>query len=165
MKLYEIDARYLEALDVLGSQLEAGEIDEQTYADTIESIAGEVEVKMLNVAKIIKTFEAEAGALKEVETSRAARRKSLENRIKSLKDYLAFEIQRTGIKPKDAEITIGTRKSEAVEIEDESLIPADYMREIPAYREPDKTLIKTAIKDGYTVPGARLVERQNAAIR
>jgi hypothetical protein len=45
---------------------------------------------------------------------------------------------------------------EAVTVDDESLIPRDYFKEIPATFHLDKALLKQAIKDGYAVPGAHL---------
>ena len=41
----------------------------------------------------------------------------------------------------------------SVKIDDEWLIPCDYMREIPARFEPDKKMIKSAMDEGYQVPG------------
>lgn len=60
--------------------------------------------------------------------------------------------------------TVGTRKSTAVNIIDESALPARYAREVVAVKI-DKTAIKDAIKNGEEVPGALLVERRSISIR
>lgn len=55
-------------------------------------------------------------------------------------------------------------RDESIEIFDEKQIPSDYMREIPASFVPDKVLIKKAIKDGYEVPGAKLVVKNRLGL-
>jgi hypothetical protein len=62
-----------------------------------------------------------------------------------------------------ASLSVG--RDESVEVFDEAQLPQDYLREIPAKYEADKTLIKKAIKDGYEVPGARLVKRDRLTIK
>ncbi len=44
-------------------------------------------------------------------------------------------------------------------------MPADYLREVPAKYEPDKALIKKAIKDGFDVAGAKLVKRDRLTVK
>lgn len=61
--------------------------------------------------------------------------------------------------------SLAAGRDEAIEIFDEAQLPADYLREIPAKHEPDKTLIKKAIKDGFEVPGARLLKRDRLTIK
>ncbi len=62
-----------------------------------------------------------------------------------------------------ASLAVG--RDDSVEVFDEAQLPQDYLREIPAKYEADKTLIKKAIKDGYEVPGARLVKRDRLTIK
>jgi len=62
----------------------------------------------------------------------------------------------------NSRIAISWRKSSAVEIQNEEVIPDDYY---VIKRDISKTLISEAIKAGTTVPGAALVERQNLVIK
>lgn len=58
------------------------------------------------------------------------------------------------------------RKSKSVEIENEDLIPAEYVTIIPEKRQPDKAAIKAAIdKLEIEVPGASVVEKKNLQIK
>lgn len=164
MKLYEISDDYLTRVGMLEEHLASGQIDEQMYLDTLDSLDGEFSEKGLNIGKLIKTWEAEDLALKDVQDTKAAQRKTLKNRIDRMKSYLAREMIRTGLKPKDAEIALSLRNSDAVVIDDESKLPADYWVE-KHERSPDKNLIKQAIKDGHIVPGAHLETRQNLQIK
>ena len=56
-------------------------------------------------------------------------------------------------------------RDKSVEVFDVAQVPQDYQREIPAKYEPDKTLIRKAIDDGYEVPGARLVARDRLTLK
>ncbi|GAA5786106.1 siphovirus Gp157 family protein [Chitiniphilus shinanonensis] len=165
MKLYEISAEYLTAFEDLTQRVEDGELSPDVLADTLEGLAGEWADKALAVAKYIATLEAEAAAIKAVEQSRQQQRKAKEAQADKLRAYLAREMARTGLKPKDAEVALSLRPSQAVAIDDEAVIPADYWREIPARREIDKTLISKSIRDGFAVPGAHLEIRQSVQIR
>jgi hypothetical protein len=57
---------------------------------------------------------------------------------------------------------LSTRKSVAVEILDEQIIPADYW---VIKREVSKSTIGQAIKDGAEVPGAQLRDNISLSIR
>lgn len=164
MKLYEISAEYCASVEMLEEHLASGQIDEQMYLDTLDSLDGEFAEKGLNIGKLIKTWEAEEKAIKDVVDTRTAMRKTINTRIDRLKSYLVREMVRTGLTPKDAEMALSLRTSEAVVVDDESALPVDYWVETTS-RTPDKTLIKKAIKDGHTVPGARIDKRQNLQIK
>lgn len=57
-------------------------------------------------------------------------------------------------------------RDEACEIFDADQVPAAYMTDPkPPAPTPDKTLIKRAIKDGFEVPGARIVKRARLEIK
>lgn len=56
------------------------------------------------------------------------------------------------------------RRSEAVEVFDESLIPEDYIK-ISVKKAPDKTAIKAILKSGGEVAGCVLRENRNLQIK
>ena len=65
-----------------------------------------------------------------------------------------------------AKCAVKIRTSETTEIDDQSLIPSEFIREIthePEYK-PDKTAIKKAIKAGQQVAGAHLKVNTKAVI-
>ena len=81
MKLYEITELFMR----FASMVENGEIEEDAIADTLESIEGELEEKADNIACLIKSWQAEAEAIKAEEKALAERRKVKENQINNLK--------------------------------------------------------------------------------
>lgn len=164
MKLYELSKEYCEAMAVMHAELESGAMDEQTFLDTLEGMERDVEARMLNTARYIATLDAEAAAIKAVEDARKAERQRIEKQAERLRNYLAHHCSVTGIVPKAADIALSIRKSTAVKISNEEALPSDFWRET-IKREPDKTAISKAIKDGFSVPGAELENRTSITIR
>lgn len=96
--------------------------------------------------------------------------KTARKRSDWLKEYLKTHMAACGIqqiKSEDGTFTVKLEpgRDESVEVFDQGMVPQDYMREIPAKYEPDKPLIKKAIKDGYEVPGARIVAKDRITIK
>jgi len=57
------------------------------------------------------------------------------------------------------------RSSEAVIIDNEQGLPKEFLRVVPETTAPDKVAIKTALKEGKSVPWASLETRQNFSIK
>lgn len=149
MKLYEISetARKLQEL------LEAGEIDEQTVADTMEAIGAEE--KLESYCHVQKNLEAEVAAYKAEIERMTARKQSLEKQIDRLKAAQVEFLQASGQKKaKAGTFSLSLRESEAVYVTDESEIPAAFWKPQPA--KLDKAAVKAALKAGEAVAGAAL---------
>lgn len=153
---YREDAAKLNDLD----------LDEQTVLDTLEGMAGELEVKAQNVAMMVLSLDFMAKAHKERASVIAERGKAIQNRADSLKQYLTRCLEAAGVQKIEAtDVRITWRKSSAVVIDGEDLIPAEYMRqpETPP-PAPDKKAIADAIKAGKEVPGAHIEQRKSLQI-
>ena len=153
MTIYEIDQAIMECVD-----LETGEIIDTEQLDKVQM---EREEQLENVACWIKDLKAEAEALKAEKQALAERQKVAENKMESLKKYLAYALDGKAFKTTRASVTF--RKSQAVEIADIYKLDENYLR----YKEPeaDKTAIKEALKAGKTVAGATLVENTSVIIK
>lgn len=161
--LFNLAAEYKAASD----KLHDSDLDEQTIADTLEGMAGELEAKATNVGFVIRNLDSMAEQIKQAEEGMTKRRKAIENRSKWLKSYLLQNMLATGkSKIESPYFVISVRNNaESVVIDAESQLPDDYMREIPATYEPNKQAIKQAIQDGFTVPGAHLARTQSLQIK
>lgn len=85
--------------------------------------------------------------------------------IDKLKSRLSDALTSHGIdKVKSNFINISFRKTESVEITDESLIPEGFMRKSVSMT-PNKTALKDAIKNGELIMGARIVVKNNIQIK
>ena len=163
MNLFEIAQQY--RADV--ARLEEMEVDEQTFADTLEALSGDFDGKVVNVIKFSKNLEATADSIQTAIDAMTTRKKSLMRRSEALRSYVFRNMLTTGISKISCDhFALSIRDNPpAVDIFDLAQLPQDYMREIPATYAPDKTLIKTAIKDGFVVPGAKLVTSQRLEIK
>src|SRR5574343_612996 len=171
MNLYELNKEFSALEANLNRQLSAavaeGSITQEQaddiYADTLEGASGDLEEKLLNIAKIAANLEAEAEAISVAIARQKARKDSLSKKSEALRKRAISVMQQHDLSPRDAEICLKLRKSEAVEIDDLSELPADYIRE-KVSKEADKQLIKKAIKDGFSVPGAHIESRVSLVI-
>lgn len=142
----------------LSDKLHDLELDDQTILDTLEGESTDLIEKGKNVAAVFRNLESDAKQIKEAEQQLAERRKAYEKRAESLKNYLKTNMEIAGIQKIECPWFVITlaQNPEAVTVDDETLIPRDYFKEIPSSFVLDKVLLKQAIKDGFTVAGAHL---------
>lgn len=152
--LYELATSYRAMADKLNDL----DLPPEVIADTLEAESGDLMEKGTNVAKMFRNLESMAEQIKVEEERLAARRKAIENRAASLKQYLHSNMEKAGIsKIESPWFVISIKQNpESVAVEDEDSIPRDFFKEIPATFKLDKVLVKTALKDGYNVPGCHL---------
>lgn len=142
----------------LSDKLHDLDLDDETIADTLEGESGDLVEKGKNVAAVFRNLESDAKQIKEAEQQLAERRKAIEKRAESLKQYLKTNMELAGIQKIESPWFVVSIKQnpEAVTVDDEEAIPRDYFKEIPASYQLDKTMVKHALKDGFDVAGVRL---------
>jgi len=153
MNIYDIDMAILECIDQ-----ETGEIIDE---DMLTSLQMERNTKIENVACWVKNLKAEASAIAGEIKALQARKKSAENKVESLTNYLNYAL--AGKKFSTSKVNISYRKSESVEVDDISKLDKRFLR----YAEPtaDKTEIQRAIKAEGPIEGARLITNKNMIIK
>ncbi len=158
MKLYDLVSQYNQVLEM------AEEVDIGTLKDTLESIQESIEEKAQNTAKLIKSMEVDTKALKEEEQRLADRRKSLENKISSIKEYLQTQLEIAGIdKVKGPILTVSIQNNPpSVKVIDDKLLSA-YM--VPVEPKLDKKTLLSDLKSGKEVPGAEIQQGRSVRIR
>lgn len=154
MKLYEIDQAIYECID-----METGEIID---CEKLDALQMERDSKLDNLACWYKQLTAEAEAIKVEKTALAERQKSKENQAERLKSYLSDMLN--GQKFETPHVVISWRKSESINVLDETAIADDFV-EIIQSRKIDKTAIREAFKKGIPVVGAELVKKNNIQIK
>lgn len=159
MNIYDLTGYALQLKELL----DADEIDEQTFSDTLESIGADDKVD--SYCMIIRELEAEIGARDEAAKHLAELNEKARRSIDRMKQALDGFVMATG-KPKlhTPFFTVSYRKSEAVEVLDESLIPEDYIK-VSTRKAPDKAAIKAILKNGGEVAGCVLRENRNIQIK
>lgn len=162
--LYEIAHTYREDAKRLADL----DIPEDVVIDTLDAMAGDLEVKAQNVVFFAKDLQATAVAIKQAEDSMAARRKAIENRAKHLLSYVQGCMETAQVQKIECPFfRLSIAKSPpAVDVYELGLIPAEYMRQPetpPAV--PDKKALADAMKGGSEIPGARLTQGTRLDIR
>ena len=164
LTLYNIADQYLVDLQ----KLQEMEIDEQTFADTLEGLSGDLEVKATNVAMFVRNLEASAEAIKDAEKQMAERRKAIEAKADRIRQYLLDNMTRTGITKIDCPyFVLSVRKNPpAVEALNQDMIPDEYF-DIPEPPAPtlNKNRLKEDLKAGVIVEGAKLTAGQSLSIK
>ena len=150
MKLYEIteQLRQLMAMD---------DVPPEQLQDTLDMVNDEFEAKAENIAMLIREMVLDAEGYKAEIDRLSDRKKSIDNKVESLKDYLRVNMQAadmTKIKGKLFTISLGA-PTETVYVADEKLL-TDNLAYIK--REPNKTEIKAKLKSGADIEGCALVQ-------
>lgn len=158
MELYKIDEA-IEAFSAVAVD-EDGVINEEIYAE-IEKLQIAREVKLENIACLVKNKKAEAAALKAEAKTFQARAKAAESTAEWAKDYLAYYLK--GEKFSTTKCAVSFRRTISVECDDIKSVPDQYLRVFPP--ELDKTAAGAALKAGEEVPGCHLVEKESCTVR
>lgn len=183
MKLYEIP-------DVMRQFLAAyedGEIPEEAFADTLESIEGDFVMKLDDCACAYKGVLADANEIKAEADALLARYKAKKAQADKLAAYIDLQLKRMagfGIKPDKIETprnVLTYRTSEAVDVPDaESVVlwiqahDGELVGDVTVdsdkllkWKEPElsKTEIKAALKAGLVIPGAAVKKSFNLQIK
>ena len=160
--LYEIDQAILDCVD-----LETGEILDPEKLDALQM---EREQKLEGVALWIKDLKAEAEAVKAEADKLTARKKSLENKIDGLKQWLLFALG--GEKLKTARCNVYQTHSQKVVIDDEKalvdmLMTSPFGEKFLRVKEPeiDKNALKDSMKQGYEYEFAHLEQTESVVIK
>lgn len=161
--LHQATEQVRELLDQIDP--ETGELPEG-----FEDARAVVTHKAIAVTAYILEADRGIASVKEYIKDLTAKVKAAEKRQDWLRRYLQEHMAAAGITEIADErgvfkASLAQGRDEAVEVFDEAQVPDNYLREIPAKYEADKTLIKKAIKDGFEVPGARLVKRDRLTIK
>lgn len=160
MNLYEIQGQWLAALAAYDSAETQEQLD--AAAAALQALDGQRDEKIEACCCYVKNLDSEAEALRAESKRLADRARQIEARSESVARYIGRTL--AGEKWKRGVHSISWRKSTGVKILDETEIPTAYMREKLSY-EPDKKLILEVLKEGGTVPGAAIEEKENIQIK
>lgn len=154
--LFEIDQEILSCIDE-----ETGEIID---LERLNELQIERDTKIKRVAQWHRNLMDDAEAYKENADHFKKKADAAKNKAESLKQWLEYALGGAKFEADDKTVSISYRKSEVVDIPDESKIPKAYKR-VEKVVKVDKIAIKNAIKSGLVVKGAALLEKQNIQIK
>lgn len=172
--LYELVGEYKifeEQFGMFCEMVDSGEMPEQAVWDTLDSLQGDIEEKLDNIACVYKQTMYEAAMMKAEEARLHERRKAKENAAERLKGYIANAMQGVGMeKTETARNRLSFRKSEKVKIDDEDYFvqwAQEYNPDLLTYKtpEPNKTAIKKILAGGQAIEGCRVEQCMNLQIK
>ena len=160
MTLYEIDSSLMSLVDE-----ETGEILDK---EAFDGLVMERDKKIENIGLWIKNENAMAEALEKEIKSLTTRKKTAENRVKSLKNYLLYSLQ--GEKFSTAKVKISYTSSTATKFENESAFiewAKEKRPDLLRVKEPEiaKTEVKAALNAGEKLPGASLEKNTSVVVK
>jgi hypothetical protein len=160
MNLYQItqEAQYLAAL------LETEELTPELEAELLIN-QEQLQSKGINYAKVISNYQSESDQIDAEIKRLKALKESRDKKVTWLTESLKNAMLVSGIEKIDSPLfKISLRRSEAVEVEVPEALPVDWQVKKVTITA-DKVAIKKAIKEGYSITGARLVENFNLSIK
>lgn len=164
MKLYELTNGY----NSLISLIENGEVEQSEEIKLIlDKFEEDFETKVENTAKVIRTLELEEKALKEEEDRLKNRRKSIENNIVHLKEYIETNLKLTGKEEiKGKVFTIGFKKNHLkVNIKDINSIGAEYKEVVTETKVNKKAILQHFKETGEILEGIEVEQSKSLKIR
>ncbi len=152
-QLYKIAEDHQQIMEAIDS----GEYTSEEMADTLEGAVGSFEDKAQSVLAYTEGLSSDIEQVDAAIKRLQDRKKALSNKRDSMREYLKRNMQQTGItniKCPLFSITLAKGRDKVV-IDDESLIPDDYV-EVTVVEKPDKRMLLSDLKDGINIPGCRL---------
>lgn len=161
-KLYELTEMYQNIYQLVNED----DVDNDNLQLALDSIEDEIELKADNMAKLIKSIEGDIEVLKSEEKRLYNKRKSLDNKIDSIKSYLENQLQAMGLKKvKTPLFTVAIQKNPpTVKFTDENLIPSKYKEETTTIKIPKKAILDD-LKNGEQIEGVELSQEESLRIR
>ena len=158
--LFEINQGLMDLVD-----METGEIKD---LDAWDALKMDRQEKLENIALLAKNSAADIKILKDEEDSFKRRRKAAEKTLAWCKETLLRELKGEKLMDERRRFSVFYRQTERVKVNDFSLVPKEFIKEIPEYMKEslvDKQGIKTAIEAGRMVPGAEIETAPSIQIR
>jgi hypothetical protein len=142
------------------NELEAALLQEEGHRQALDSKAD-------SYCWVIEHLRAQAAYRQQQAKRLVELARSEESRAEALEESLVLVL--TKLQPAATRFTVPhheltSRKSQAVEIDDEQALPPEWLA-LKTTSQPDKAAIKEALKAGHPIPGAQLISRRSWRIR
>ena len=158
MNIFEMTVAANQLYDLLTS----GEIDEQTFNDTLQAMG--TEEKLESYCKVIRQLEADAEMLKAEKERIENKKKTVDNSIGRMKKaVMEFMKAQGSTKSSAGTFTVALSTSKAVNILEESKVPVRFLVEQPP--KIDKSAIRQELMSGAEIEGCELQINEGVRIK
>lgn len=148
MELYELTQEFTD----LYHRLDDEEIDENVLNAELEVVAQQITSKTEEIGKLVKIWEAEAKKFEDETRRMQIRKKSLENKIERIKEYVKHHMEVIGTSKIEGELfkfAIQKNSRPKIETMDIDKLPNQY---IIIEKRPDNDLLYQDWKMGKQLP-------------
>lgn len=164
MKLYEARNAMIESLDIF-LESDQDEMDQEMYEENMEYLRRELANKSSNIIKYIFNINSDVSGIKEELDRLSKLKKSKENKVKNLKEYLISTMESLNKSKIETDLGVyGLRRSSKVDIWNPEIIPNEYIREKKEVSF-DKKSISADLKLGKLIEGAKIIENYTLQLR
>ncbi len=162
MTLYQIEQEQREIVDAL---LESEGVITPELEARMVLTRENLQQKAVGYALAIKENAADLGKINDAIADLQKKKRAIEATSDRLKERILAGLQLFGVeKIKDVIVSIWIKRSKALSILDEQLIP-DEFRITVEQTTVDKNALKAAIEGGLKTEGAVIIENQNLQVR
>jgi len=171
--LWQLGIEAQELTTTIGQLAEQLEADDDTRAQALAELEAALLAEEDNKAALAAKADATCWVIEHLRGQAAYRQQQAKrltelsrsdaSRADVLEDSLVLVLTR--LQPSATRFSfpnheLSSRKSQAVEIEDEDSLPSEWLAHKTS-SQPDKAAIKEALKAGHLIPGAQLVSRRS----
>jgi len=171
--LWQLGFEAQELTTTIGQLAELLEADDDTRAQALAELEAALLAEEHNKAALAAKADATCWVIEHLRGQAAYRQQQAKrltelsrsdaSRADALEDSLVLVLTR--LQPKATRFSfpnheLSSRKSQAVEIDDEEALPSEWLAH-KTTSQPDKAAIKEALKAGHLIPGAQLVSRRS----
>lgn len=161
---FELAAQYRQLAEILAERHE----DPQLIADTLESIAGPLDERLENLAKMVRNIESAAVGVEKTMASLEARHAALQHAAERGRQ-LILDLMQAASRDRvtTALFSLAVKKNPPQVVVDQAeTLPSQYLHyHEPPPPTPDKKAIAAAIRAGFPVPGAHCEQGVRLEIR
>ena len=156
---------YLYELEGIYAQLQAMELDDETFNDTLDSIdfQEDLEKNIEYFVKMWKNALSDAERFKQAKQEFYDKEKNAKAKAEKYKETIERALTMSNKKKVEAGLfTVSLRKSKRVDILDETKIPLEFMK---LEYKPIKTELAKHLKAGEVIEGATLIEKESLQVK
>ncbi|HFU3983439.1 TPA: siphovirus Gp157 family protein [Streptococcus suis] len=156
---------YLYELEGIYAQLQAMGLDDETFADTLDSIDFQEDLER-NIEYFVKMWKnalSDAERFKQAKQEFYDKEKNAKAKAEKYKETIERALKMSSKQKVEAGLfTVSFRKSKQVEVLDETKIPLEFMK---LEYKPIKTELAKHLKAGEVIEGVKLIEKESLQVR
>jgi hypothetical protein len=164
LSLYQIAGEYREAADKLAEL----DLDPMTFADTLESLGGDLEEKSKNTAFVVRNLEAAADQIDAAIEEMGRRAATIRKNAERVREYLMSNMIFAGVKKLETPyfvITVRDNPTKVVVTDEQTIPPQFFVVPPPPPAKLDKKALAVTLKAGVKIEGAHLERGQSLQIK